>query len=61
MKWSSIFLSLCLLLACDKKANDAMIAIPTTPTTGTPLTYLALGDSYTIGEAVAQKNPFHIS
>lgn len=51
-------MSLCLLLACDKKANDAMIAIPTTPTTGTPLTYLALGDSYTIGEAVAQKESF---
>lgn len=58
MKWSSIFLSLCLLLACDKKAEQAMIETPTTPTIGTPLTYLALGDSYTIGEAVSQQESF---
>ncbi|KQB99465.1 SGNH/GDSL hydrolase family protein [Pedobacter sp. Hv1] len=58
MKWSSIFLSLCLLLACDKKAEQTMITTPTLPTIGTPLTYLALGDSYTIGEAVSQKESF---
>lgn len=58
MKWSSIFLSLCLLLACDKNAEQTMIIDPNTPSNGTSLTYLALGDSYTIGEAVTQKESF---
>lgn len=35
-----------------------MPTTPNTPTTGVPLTYLALGDSYTIGEAVSQKESF---
>lgn len=36
---------------------------PSTTTSNTPLTYLALGDSYTIGEAVAQQEsfPFQLS
>ncbi len=62
MRYYLILLSLSLLLACDKKEQVAMIAIPVTPTTPidttTPLTYLALGDSYTIGEAVKAEESF---
>jgi lysophospholipase L1-like esterase len=56
MRLQSIFLSLCLLLACEKKAADNMTNLLTT--TDSSLTYLALGDSYTIGEAVTQKESF---
>ncbi len=35
-----------------------MITAPNTPLNETPLTYLALGDSYTIGEAVEPKESF---
>ena len=56
MKLPVIFLSLCLLLACEKKAEQSMIPLPTT--TNQTLTYLALGDSYTIGESVSQKESF---
>ncbi|MFD0939961.1 SGNH/GDSL hydrolase family protein [Pedobacter boryungensis] len=57
MKFSFGFLSLCLLLACNKTAETAMIQNPT-PTNNSSLNYLALGDSYTIGEAVSQKESF---
>lgn len=57
MKIIATFLSLCLLLACDKNAEQTMILTPPSSNT-TPLTYLALGDSYTIGEAVDQKESF---
>ncbi|GAB3919360.1 SGNH/GDSL hydrolase family protein [Mucilaginibacter boryungensis] len=50
------------LLACSK----SVISLPDAPDTNvqimpvsnTPITYLALGDSYTIGEAVSQKDSF---
>jgi len=52
-----MFLSLCLLLACKKNtAQSNMITIPEVPSTS--LSYLALGDSYTIGEAVSQRESF---
>ena len=62
MKFTSILLSLCVLLACDKNNNEATIIMPTLPTASNSLTYLALGDSYTIGEAVSQKEsfPYHL-
>ncbi|MBB2146580.1 SGNH/GDSL hydrolase family protein [Pedobacter sp. LMG 31464] len=53
MKFSLGFLSLCLLLSCSKNAIQKM-----SPTNKSSLTYLALGDSYTIGEAVPQKESF---
>lgn len=64
MKTYTILVSFCLILACTKKPDQFMIkdpsATPTTPnaTSGTALTYLALGDSYTIGESVSQKESF---
>ncbi|WP_199136107.1 SGNH/GDSL hydrolase family protein [Pedobacter sp. ASV12] len=57
MKFSGIFLSFCLLLSCDKNTASDMNTASTVPS-GTPLTYLALGDSYTIGEAVSASESF---
>ncbi|WP_316785737.1 SGNH/GDSL hydrolase family protein [Pedobacter frigiditerrae] len=54
MKFQFILLSLCLLLGCEKSATQNM----TKPTNSTSLTYLALGDSYTIGEAVTAQESF---
>ncbi|RZJ81351.1 MAG: SGNH/GDSL hydrolase family protein [Flavobacterium sp.] len=63
MKYGAIFFSLLLILACGKKSDQAMTnnpSIPNPPSGGssTNLTYLALGDSYTIGEAVEQEDSF---
>ena len=63
MKFSAIFFSLFLLLACGKKSEQAMvknfsIPAPTAGSSTTGLTYLALGDSYTIGESVQQMDSF---
>ena len=57
MRIQALFLSLCLLLACKKNTEQSnMITIPDVPST--TLSYLALGDSYTIGEAVSQRESF---
>lgn len=55
MKLSQLFISVCLLLACDQKSEEVMIK---TPQNTPALTYLALGDSYTIGESVATNQSF---
>ncbi|RYF16454.1 MAG: SGNH/GDSL hydrolase family protein [Flavobacteriales bacterium] len=55
MKFHFILLCLCLLLGCEKSATQNMI---TKPTNSNSLTYLALGDSYTIGEAVTAQESF---
>lgn len=55
MKFNFILLSLCLLLACEKSATQSMIS---KPNNNNSLTYLALGDSYTIGEAVTAQESF---
>ena len=55
MKFITLLFSFCLLLACNKKTEQAIIDMPQD---GTALTYLALGDSYTIGEAVSQQESF---
>ena len=55
MKFLTVLFSFCLLLACNKKTEQAIIDMPQD---GTALTYLALGDSYTIGEAVPQQESF---
>ncbi len=54
-----IFIALTTLSGCTKKA-DSPIAVTNTTTMATTdtLTYLALGDSYTIGEAVPQIQSF---
>lgn len=57
MRLNLVYLSLCLLLACNKSTEQDMIQMPNNPSTA-PLTYLALGDSYTIGESVEQKLSF---
>lgn len=51
MRFNLFLLTLCLLLICDKNMSQSM-------NSNTPLTYLALGDSYTIGEAVEQELSF---
>lgn len=55
MKFLTVLFSFCLLLGCNKKTEQARIDMPQN---GTALTYLALGDSYTIGEAVPQQESF---
>lgn len=55
MRFNLIFLSLCLLLACDKSTKQPIIM--KSPQNNI-LTYLALGDSYTIGESVSQTQSF---
>ncbi|TKC12319.1 SGNH/GDSL hydrolase family protein [Pedobacter polaris] len=57
MRFYAILLSFCLLLACNKNTEQAMINTSAAKN-GDALTYLALGDSYTIGESVAQKESF---
>lgn len=57
MRFYAILLSFCLLLACNKNTEQAMINTAD-KNNGEGLTYLALGDSYTIGESVAQKESF---
>lgn len=54
MRFNLISLTLCLLLACTKGNKEDMTAEPNLPS----LNYLALGDSYTIGEAVEQQLSF---
>ncbi len=55
MNFHAIFLSLCLLLACEKPVEQSMT---NTISKIAALNYLALGDSYTIGESVAQHGSF---
>lgn len=55
MKFYTVLVSFCLLLACNKKTEKTIIRMPLA---ATPLTYLALGDSYTIGESVQQIESF---
>lgn len=57
---SIVLLALTLLSCTDKRMDDVTTAANTTPTTtGVPtLTYLALGDSYTIGESVEPQASF---
>ena len=55
--------TVCLILACGKNASSSMTSLNTTTQTTLDtmvkkLTYLALGDSYTIGEAVEQQLSF---
>ncbi len=50
-------MSLFVLLGCTKDAEKTMILTPETPEKPV-LTYLALGDSYTIGESVVQNESF---
>lgn len=57
MRFYIVLLSFCLLLACNKNTEQAMINTAD-KNSGDGLTYLALGDSYTIGESVAQKESF---
>lgn len=61
MKVITAVLSLFLLMACGKDENQNMNPVKAEPViqpTPETYTYLALGDSYTIGEAVTQKESF---
>jgi len=55
MKFNFILLCLCLLLGCEKSATQSMNSDSNNTNS---LTYLALGDSYTIGEAVTAQESF---
>ncbi|QNK62581.1 SGNH/GDSL hydrolase family protein [Pedobacter sp. PAMC26386] len=60
MKLTVTFILLVVLLGCGKDSINGM-NIPVVPKTDPPAshpTYLALGDSYTIGEAVSQAESF---
>ena len=56
---STIFCLLVLLVSCNDDSADR----PSEPTSAKPLTYLALGDSYTIGESVtaAERYPVQLT
>lgn len=64
MKAYTVLVTFCLILACTKKPDQFMIKDSSTlpiqqnTSSGAALTYLALGDSYTIGEAVLEKESF---
>ncbi len=58
MNFNLIFLSLCLLFTCDINTKNSMPSKNTKIDANKPITYLALGDSYTIGEAVTQIESF---
>lgn len=61
MKIITAALSVFLLMACEKTNSNVMtpqVSPVQTPKPATKLTYLALGDSYTIGEAVGQAESF---
>jgi lysophospholipase L1-like esterase len=53
-----VLIALMALSGCNKKASIAATNIPITMTKSDTLTYLALGDSYTIGEAVTQNESY---
>lgn len=57
MRFNLFFLSLFVLLGCTKRMDETMIITPEN-TQKPVLTYLALGDSYTIGESVPQNESF---
>ena len=57
MKLNLFFLSLFVMLGCSKKMENTLILTPH-DTQKSLITYLALGDSYTVGEAVAQEESF---
>jgi lysophospholipase L1-like esterase len=65
MKFSTIILSIVVILGCEKNSLTVMsnAAIPDTINSDHKITYLALGDSYTIGESVAMESnfPFQLS
>jgi lysophospholipase L1-like esterase len=56
---AALILMIC-ILGCEKGTTNGMITTDSTKTdtTAGQLSYLALGDSYTIGEAVAQEQSF---
>lgn len=58
MKIISAIVTSCMLMACEKAQDNQMTTIVTPIVTGTSHTYLALGDSYTIGESVEQSQSF---
>lgn len=60
MKLTAAFVLLIVILGCEKSTINGMNKIDTIKTEipGGQLSYLALGDSYTIGEAVAQDQSF---
>lgn len=69
-KWNLIILTLTALMGCSgKNMDDVALKVPVIPAVvppagnGTALTYLALGDSYTIGESVpaAQSFPYQLA
>jgi len=60
MKLTATFILMIFILGCKKGTTNGMNKIDTTKTEAPAgqLSYLALGDSYTIGEAVAQSQSF---
>ncbi|TDO21514.1 SGNH/GDSL hydrolase family protein [Pedobacter duraquae] len=58
MKIITAIVSACLLMACEKAEVNQMNTTVTPVNIGTTHSYLALGDSYTIGEAVEQNLTF---
>ena len=58
MKLTITLVLLIFLLGCEKSAMNGMNKTPIPPVNTSQLTYLALGDSYTIGEAVSQDQSF---
>ncbi|RZK43749.1 MAG: SGNH/GDSL hydrolase family protein [Pedobacter sp.] len=57
MKIGLIFISIFVVLGCTKDLNESMIITPDSPSENS-FTYLALGDSYTIGESLPINESF---
>jgi hypothetical protein len=59
-KWVTIFSISCLLLSCDKKNSYTPPPFSPPVVTASAKKYLALGDSYTIGQNVPETDRFPV-
>jgi len=59
-KITIVFLSVCLFFSCGMTEKTEIISMQNPSTSGEVRTFLALGDSYTIGESVEEKDRWSV-